>query len=124
MATLTVNDLQLLDTFWKNKAYKTIEGIVLMNREEELMAEAEDKIWEEHRLMLLRNEGMKMSDAEKENYKYLLTTHDWSYEYSDDHRVYTKGREEKNKLYWYQERIDQNFTTWNEYAPEGYKRNV
>ena len=28
----------------------------------------------------------------------LLSTHDWYYMYSDDHRAYTKGRSESNEI--------------------------
>lgn len=28
----------------------------------------------------------------------LLKTHDWSYQYSDDHRQWTKGRDEEQRL--------------------------
>ena len=33
-----------------------------------------------------------------EEFEQLLRTHDWTYNYSDDHRAWTKGREEANKI--------------------------
>ena len=33
-----------------------------------------------------------------EDFEQLLRTHDWTYNYSDDHSVWTKGREQANKI--------------------------
>jgi len=34
-----------------------------------------------------------------ETFKTMLETHDWFYTYSDDHRYYTKGRDQRNAIY-------------------------
>jgi hypothetical protein len=33
-----------------------------------------------------------------EEFEQLLKAHDWTYNYSDDHRAWTKGREQANKI--------------------------
>ena len=33
-----------------------------------------------------------------EEFEQLLKAHDWTYNYSDDHRVWTKGREQANNI--------------------------
>ena len=35
---------------------------------------------------------------EREDYQQLLDKHDWYYEFSDDPRVYKKGKQERRKL--------------------------
>jgi len=59
-----------------------------------------------------------------EDYKSLLARHDWYYDYSDDHSVWTRGSNERNTLYKYQEALDPDYKIWNEYAPEMFQRKV
>lgn len=33
-----------------------------------------------------------------EEFEQLLKAHDWTYNYSDDHRVWTRGREQANNI--------------------------
>ena len=33
-----------------------------------------------------------------ENYEQLLKAHDWFYHYSDDHRYYTRGRDQRDAI--------------------------
>jgi hypothetical protein len=37
----------------------------------------------------------------KEEYFKLLNNHDWFYDYSDDHRVWTAGREASERIRYY-----------------------
>ena len=57
------------------------------------------------------------------SYRSLLQDHDWYYEYSDDHNIYTRGETERSDLRRMQEKIDEDFSIWNEYAPKEFKRN-
>lgn len=57
-----------------------------------------------------------------EQYRAALRNHDWSYDYSDDPRVYRAGRLEREALLAKQRVYDPDWSIWNEIAPEGYKR--
>lgn len=61
--------------------------------------------------------------TELDTYRALLQDHDWYYEYSDDHGSYTNGHEEKTAIRILQLKVDEDFSIWNEYAPEDFKRN-
>jgi hypothetical protein len=60
-----------------------------------------------------------MSDMEQ--YKHALIRHDWTFEYSDSHTEWTRGREQRQALHGMASRLDPNYTVWNELAPEGYR---
>ncbi len=55
-------------------------------------------------------------------YEKCLAAHDFFFEFSDDFRVYRKGREELAQLQRMQKLYDEHFTLWNYYAPEEFKR--
>lgn len=57
-----------------------------------------------------------------EEYKSLLSRHDWYYDYSDDHSVWTRGSNERKELNNMQNAIDSDYKIWNEYAPDMFKR--
>jgi len=57
-----------------------------------------------------------------EDYIYKLRTHDWFYEYSDDHGVWRRGSDERDQLRRLQEEIDDDYKIWNQYAPDMFKR--
>jgi len=57
------------------------------------------------------------SQSELESYRLALGAHDWWYEYSDDHRVYTQGRDSELKLRAMATRLDPDLIIWSEYAP-------
>lgn len=59
-----------------------------------------------------------------EIYVNLLRTHDWAYEWSDDPGVYRRGANERNELYRMQVVIDEDYTIWNENAPEPFQRRL
>ena len=61
---------------------------------------------------------------EMERYARLLKKHDWFYEYSDDHRVWQNGREERTVLNSLREQFDPQATLWNTFAPHECKINV
>lgn len=60
-------------------------------------------------------------DENVEQYRQMLRNHDWTYEYSDDHRVWTAGRRAREALVAKQRAYDPDGVIWNEIAPEGYK---
>ena len=57
-----------------------------------------------------------------DEYKSLLSRHDWYYDYSDDHSVWTRGSNERKELNRMQDAIDSDYAIWNEYAPDMFKR--
>lgn len=50
-----------------------------------------------------------------------LQSHDWTYEYSDDHRVWTKGNAERATLVSMRRQLDPDWTLWNQHAPEQFR---
>ena len=58
---------------------------------------------------------------EEENYVRLLKSHDWYYDYSDDHSVWRRGNEAHSRLRGIQKTIDPTYAHWNEHAPEGFR---
>lgn len=59
--------------------------------------------------------------SEIDQYKQRLSSHDWSYEYSDDHSVWSRGRDERQRLSAQARQLDPDYTIWNSLAPEGYR---
>ena len=66
-----------------------------------------------------------MSQLEMDLFEVMLQKHDWTYHYSDDHRYYTKGRDEAHKIRIMMERLeeagfgDQAKELFEKYRPEG-----
>ena len=56
----------------------------------------------------------------RENLRTLIKQHDFTYDYSDDHRVYTKGSQQLKKINEVAERFTKAdfIALWNQYAPE------
>ena len=65
-----------------------------------------------------------MSKLEMDLFEVMLQKHDWTYHYSDDHRYYTKGRDEAHKILIMMERLeeagqgDQAKELYEKYRPE------
>ncbi len=55
-------------------------------------------------------------------YEKCLASHDWFYDFSCDYSVYRKGRAEKEQLQRMQKLYDADFTLWNYYAPQEFKK--
>lgn len=55
--------------------------------------------------------------AQHDAYVHALKAHDWSFEFSDDHAAYERGREQLAQLKLAQRELDPEFTVWNEHAP-------
>lgn len=47
-----------------------------------------------------------------------LKHHDWFYDYTDDHRVWTLGRKDRDAINCARERYDTGYDLWNQYCPE------
>lgn len=62
-----------------------------------------------------------MDNSYMEKYKSLLTYHDWFYDYSDDHNVWTKGAKERAELRALQQNLDPDYEIWNTFAPDDFK---
>ncbi len=54
-------------------------------------------------------------------YLSALQSHDWAFEYSDDSRVWNRGRESLEALREAQRLIDPDGMIWNQYAPDAYR---
>lgn len=66
-----------------------------------------------------------------ELYREKLAFHDWTYEYSDDHRVWQKGTQQRDELKKIQLELvalgatmKEVKTIWNEYAPEMFRYEI
>lgn len=59
-----------------------------------------------------------MREAE---YVTKLLHHDWTFQYSDDHKVWQRGNEERMVLMSMQRQLDPTGEVWNRFAPDGYK---
>ena len=65
----------------------------------------------------------------KENFIKALKSHDWFFDFSDDHSVWTRGRDEKSSLVAMGEQLvkseemtsGQVANLWNEFAPERFR---
>lgn len=53
--------------------------------------------------------------TELEQYEEDLKNHDWTFEYSDDHRVWKMGWEEQKRLQAVRDRLDPANEIWNKY---------
>lgn len=50
-----------------------------------------------------------------------LQAHDWAFEWSDDHKVWTQGRDSLEALRRAQSMIDADFMVWNRLCPEEWR---
>lgn len=55
-------------------------------------------------------------------YRELLAAHDWLFEFSDDQRVWERGRLQRRDLNLMRAELDEQSAVWNALAPEGFKR--
>jgi hypothetical protein len=60
--------------------------------------------------------------AQRAAYVKALRTHDWYFEFSDDHSVYEAGREARAQLQLAQREFDPDCAIWNQHAPADYQR--
>ena len=57
-------------------------------------------------------------DTELTRYQTLLQKHDWHYQYSDDHRVWTRGRDEAAAIADLKRKVDPTGEIYRQYAPK------
>jgi hypothetical protein len=62
-----------------------------------------------------------LAQIERNLYAQKLRQHDWHYEYSDDGHTYRKGRQEREELRRLQQRLDRDFSIWNEHCAPGFQ---
>lgn len=55
-------------------------------------------------------------------YVSALITHDWQFQFSDDHSTYVRGAAERQALCAMQATIDPLFRIWNRHAPVDFRR--
>lgn len=64
---------------------------------------------------------MCLSNAENliDKYAQLLKTHDWFYDYADDHAIWERGNRERAELHQMYKAFDPSDAKrmWNQYAP-------
>ena len=78
-------------------------------------AEAKAKAKEDQRAEAAR---LRKEDPEMlQQYVDMLKSHDWTYDYSDDHRAWTKGHEERNAIRSMAKTIDPDLEIYNKYDP-------
>lgn len=56
------------------------------------------------------------------DYIYRLKSHDWYYEYSDDHVAWRRGRDERKVLEDLRFEFDKDYTIWNQWCGIAYRR--
>lgn len=54
-------------------------------------------------------------------YRSALRTHDWYYNFSDDHNVWRRGQQQRIDIDRMQKKVDQQYEIWNMYAPKEYQ---
>lgn len=55
-------------------------------------------------------------------YVALLQSHDWLYEWSDDRRVYERGRDQRRELERQQKQVDPDLALWNDHCHPDFVR--
>lgn len=101
------------------QAKQNLENLLNEVKEQDRLKQQEvDALKEITRLEKVRELGKEGLERYKTNLKF----HDWFYEYSDDHRVYTEGFHQKQEIRKLQEILDPDFTVWNSIAPDDFKK--
>lgn len=59
--------------------------------------------------------------VQREAYIRLLQSHEFAYEFSDDHKVWMRGADERAQLRILQREVDPSGALWNQHAPAGYR---
>jgi hypothetical protein len=57
----------------------------------------------------------------EQRYRQALAGHDWNYDYSDDHSVWSRGRAQRETLRAMRDEVDASGEIWNSIAPAGHK---
>lgn len=62
-----------------------------------------------------------MRNEQMERYLQLLERCDWTFEFSDDHRVWQRGRARMDELQQLRAVLDHDRAIWNQYAPANWQ---
>lgn len=111
------------------------KDFVQEDRYEKAMAAAMDKVMKQKADIDARNAEMSKTQSydinqksapqySEDDYRKQLQFHDWFYDYSDDHRMWQRGSEQRRQIDQMQRNIDPDYSIWNSYAPEPFKRQV
>ena len=60
---------------------------------------------------------MSGEDQDMAEYVGLLSSHDWFYQYSDDHKAFCAGRDAMTQLRSLQAQLDPDWAIWNSKCP-------
>ncbi len=60
----------------------------------------------------------------EQEYRAALKAHDWYYDYSDDHSVWSAGRAQRDQLRQLRKSLDSDGKIWNEIAQADFKQNI
>lgn len=60
--------------------------------------------------------GAKLMNIQE--YVSRLKEHDWTYQFSDDGRMYNRGEAERNILQSMRKELDPDYEIWNQHCPE------
>ena len=63
----------------------------------------------------------QIRNAQRMAYEKALLSHDWDYEFSDDHSRWEQGRDAMASLKLARRELDPEGEIWNRYAPNGHK---
>jgi hypothetical protein len=63
-----------------------------------------------------------LAQTERDTYAAKLRQHDWHFEYSDDGRVYRRGRAEREELCKLQATLDADWQIWNAHCDPLFRR--
>jgi len=84
-----------------------------VNTNDKAQAQADQDKAEQQRLAKVKELG----DAGMQDYIQKLKSHDWTYEYSDDHSVWQKGSSERSEIRRLSAILDPKREIWNKYDP-------
>ena len=106
-----VNEADVSDLGPMNVKMKDVLSKVRDQDTDDQKADAERK--EQERVA----KAKELGDAGMQDYVQKLKSHDWTYDYSDDHRVWQKGSAERDELHRLADILDPDHKMWNKYDP-------
>ena len=57
-----------------------------------------------------------------DDYINMLKSHDWFYDYSDDHSVWVRGKAQRGAILEARKILDPDYIIWNQHCPKDYVR--
>lgn len=56
-----------------------------------------------------------------DDYINMLKSHDWFYDYSDDHSVWVRGKAQRGAILEAKKELDPDYIIWNQYCPADFR---